>query len=166
MRFSHRLRRRLEGSDQCLCDLAALKRRTGHRRGYAHLVSSPSFVKAEQRRKPWATIAPIVVAALVGLALIWLVAVPLGPEVCALSLPGPRNCFVSQRLDAAPLPTIVIVLLAAASIAICLIWSRRARVLRWVATITLVAATVGAYLLVAWIPALAWINQSGADLLP
>ncbi|WP_194410875.1 hypothetical protein [Microbacterium cremeum] len=128
-------------------------------------MSNPSIVKAEERRKPLSTVAPIVVTALVGLAAIWLVAVPLGPEACALSLPGPRNCFVSQRLDAALLPTIMIVLLAAASMVVCLVWPRLAGAVRWVATITLVAATVSAYLLVAWIPGLAWIDQGGADLL-
>lgn len=133
-------------------------------RGYAHPVSNPSLVEARERREVWSTIAPIAVSALGGLALIWLVAVPLGPEACALSLPGPRNCFVSQRLDAAPLPTTVIALLAAISLGICLIWPQTARVVRWVATVLLFAATVGAYFLVAWIPALAWINQSGADL--
>lgn len=99
---------------------------------YARAMPDPSYVEADQRLKTWSAIVPIVVVTLAGLAVIWLIAVPVGPEACGLAYPGPRNCFVSQREAAALLPTIVMVLLAAVSAGICVVWTRFARAVRWV----------------------------------
>ena len=48
--------------------------------------------------------------AVAAVVLIWSVAVPTGPDVCVLTYPGPRNCFVSDRLAAAIVSTVVLAL--------------------------------------------------------
>lgn len=111
----------------------------------------------------WPEVATIGLTAIASVTAIWLIAVPFGPEVCALSLPGPRNCFPSQRIQAAFLPTLAIMAIAVFSIAVTLVWPRISRVISFVAVLLLLAMTVIGYVLVAWIPALAWSGLSGVN---
>ncbi|MCR2792380.1 hypothetical protein NQ156_04815 [Microbacterium sp. zg.Y625] len=111
----------------------------------------------------WPAVATIGLTALASAAVIWLIAVPFGPEVCALSLPGPRNCFTSQRIQAAFLPTLAIMAIAVLSIAVTLVRPRISRFVSFVAVLLLLAMTVIAYVLVAWIPALPWSGLSGVN---
>lgn len=117
------------------------------------------MTRAEQvLRSPGALGAPVTAigsAAVLALALVWLVAVPIGPEVCAASLPGPRNCFISDRVQAAVLPTLVTVAIAVLSLVVIARPSKR-RSITVISVIVLLVVALASYVLVAWIPALAW----------
>ncbi len=97
----------------------------------------------------------ITLLALIAVGLIWWVAVPVGPEVCSLELPGPRNCFVHDRLVAATVWTIVITLAYLAAIIAMVVLSRR----RWwvvgAGIVLLLVVGVAGFVAAAWIPALA-----------
>lgn len=86
---------------------------------------------------------------------IWAVAVPPGPEVCALTYPGPRNCFVADRVSAAIVWTTALGVLALA-LALVFVLGRIRRPAVVVSGIVLVViASAASYSAVAWIPALA-----------
>lgn len=93
------------------------------------------------------------VCAVAAVVLIWSVAVPTGPDVCVLTYPGPRNCFVSDRLDAAVVSTVVLALTLAVALIASVTLSRR---WSWVVgpgiALVFLAGAV-AFLAVAWIPA-------------
>ncbi len=109
-----------------------------------------------------ATAVALALVAVAATALIWLVAVPVGPEVCALSMPAPRNCFAHDRIVAAatatPVLAVIALALAAAVIATETEYvDRRARNLaRAAAPALLIVVATGAVISTAWIPALAW----------
>ena len=105
-------------------------------------------------------LSPTAVVATLGITAIWILAVPLGPEVCALSMPGPRNCFVAERASAARPATIVIALLAAAIMLATLFSAQSRHAIAFVGPIILLIASAAAYLSAAWIPAWAspWLN--------
>ena len=91
--------------------------------------------------------------AVVAVVLIWSVAVPTGPEVCNLTYPGPRNCFVSDRLDAAVVATVVLGLtFAVAVIASTTLLRRWPWAMGAGVALVLLAGPV-AFLAVAWVPA-------------
>ncbi len=124
---------------------------------------SPSTrVVAATDRRLRAMVAAVIVIAAVGLGILWLVVVPIGPEACALSMPGPRNCFPSDRVSAAQGGTALVALCAIVSVAIALVVARsRPRAARVIAGIGLVltSAAVGYALFAsAWIPALAFAH--------
>lgn len=96
------------------------------------------------------------IATVLALAVVWLIAVPIGPEACALSLPGPRNCFTSDRVQASILPTIVIIAAAVSSAALLFAWPKNSRMITTWSGVVLFVMAAAAYVLVAWIPALAW----------
>jgi hypothetical protein len=96
------------------------------------------------------------IATVLALALIWFIAVPIGPEACALSLPGPRNCFTSDRVQAAIWPTIVIIAAALLSVALLFARPKNSRVIGAWSVVLLLVIAAASYVLVAWIPALAW----------
>ena len=100
------------------------------------------------------------VVAILGIAAVWILAVPFGPEVCALSMPGPRNCFVAERASAARSATIVIALLAAAIMLATLFSAQSRHAIAFVGPIVLLITAAAAYLSAAWIPAWAfpWLN--------
>ncbi|MDL9978023.1 hypothetical protein [Microbacterium candidum] len=101
----------------------------------------------------------MVLVALAGLALIWLVMVPVGPEACVLSLPGPRNCTITSRVEAAVIPTSGIFAIGLLS-ALWAILSPRSAPAARITGIVLLSLAIGvSYLLVAWIPALAGVRQ-------
>lgn len=104
------------------------------------------------------------IASALALAVVWLVAVPIGPEACALSLPGPRNCFTSDRVQAAVLPTLAIIATAAVSIALVFASPKRARSIATCSAILLLLLTVASYVVVGWIPALAWSWRTSIEL--
>ena len=95
-------------------------------------------------------------ATVLALAVVWLIAVPIGPEACALSLPGPRNCFTSDRVQAAILPTIVIVAVAVLSAVLLFARPKNSRLIAACSVVLLLVMAAASYVLVAWIPALAW----------
>ncbi len=99
-----------------------------------------------------------IVAAVVGtltLLLVWAVAVPNGPDLCAAVMPPIRNCFESQRMYAAEWWSAAAAVATASVIAIELFRSGRwlaTRIIAWTGFALVSAATVVAS---AWIPALA-----------
>ncbi|WP_322411008.1 hypothetical protein [Microbacterium invictum] len=96
------------------------------------------------------------ITTVLALVVVWLIAVSIGPEACALSLPGPRNCFAGDRVQAAILPTIVIVASAVLSTALLFAWPKNSRMItRW-SVLVLILIAAASYVLVAWIPAFAW----------
>ena len=96
------------------------------------------------------------IATVLALAVVWLVAVPIGPEACALSMPGPRNCLTNDRVEAAILPTIVIIAAAILSVALLVVWPQSSRWISTCSVIVLLVMAAASYVLVAWIPSLAW----------
>ncbi|MCC2032684.1 hypothetical protein [Microbacterium allomyrinae] len=121
----------------------------------------------QARRRVGIRLSPILVigiATVLDLAIVWLVAVPIGPEACALSLPGPRNCVMADRVQAAGLPTLAIIIAAAISIALVLVSPKRARPIAICAVILLLLLTAASYVVAGWIPALAWSWRSGIEL--
>ncbi|GAA2995205.1 hypothetical protein [Microbacterium aurantiacum] len=124
-------------------------------------MSSPTLrVAPETDRRLHAVVAAVIVTAAVGLGILWLVVVPTGPEACALSMPGPRNCFPSDRVSAAQVGTALVAIGAIVPVALALVVARaRPRAARTIARIGLVLTSVTAgYALFtsAWIPALAF----------
>lgn len=95
----------------------------------------------------------MVLCAVAAVLLIWSVAVPTGPEVCVLTYPGPRNCFVSDRLAAATVSTVVLGLtFAVALIASVTLFRRWSWAVGAGVALVLLAGPV-AFVAVAWIPA-------------
>lgn len=88
------------------------------------------------------------------LLIIWLLAVPIGPEVCALTYPGPRNCFISDRVSVGIVATVLTCLVYAATLAVTVVAPRYRR-FAGVGLGLLALAPILSYLWVAWIPALA-----------
>lgn len=89
------------------------------------------------------------------LLLVWAVAVPNGPDLCAAVMPPIRNCFESQRMHAAGWWSAAAALATASVIALELFRSgrwRATRIVAWTGFALVSAATVVAS---AWIPALA-----------
>lgn len=120
-------------------------------------------VVTKEGHRPLTMLLPLsltAVVAILGIAAVWILAVPFGPEVCALSMPGPRNCFVAERASAARSATIVIALLAAAIMLATLFSAQSRRAIDFVGPIVLLIASAAAYLSAAWIPAWAfpWLN--------
>ena len=100
----------------------------------------------------WGGIFTATLLTIVAIVLLWVVAVPRGPEVCGLSYPGPRNCFTEDRMMAGVLWSTVLGVLYVALLLVAFVARRRVFV---VAGITLlVLASVAAYIAVAWVPVL------------
>lgn len=95
----------------------------------------------------------LIAVATVGM--IWLVAVPTGPEVCNLTYPGPRNCFISDRLGAAVVSTVVLGLAYVLVLVTSVAFSRRRQWVVEAGVFLLLLAAIAAFVSVAWIPALA-----------
>lgn len=124
-------------------------------------MSSPTLrVAAETDRRLRAMVGAVIVIAAVGLGILWLVVVPTGAEACALSMPGPRNCFPSDRVSAAQVGTALVAIGTIIPVALALAVARsRPGTARTIAGIGLVltSATAGYALFTsAWIPALAF----------
>lgn len=88
------------------------------------------------------------------IALIWLVAVPFGPEVCSLVYPPDRNCFTSDRVSKGILASAIVFVIYAATMLLALLGGRQ-RGLVMAGVLVLTIGPVVAYLFVAWIPAFA-----------
>ncbi|MBC7590554.1 MAG: hypothetical protein H7226_05850 [Salinibacterium sp.] len=122
-------------------------------------------VATKEVHRPLAVLLPLSLVAVVtilGITAIWILAVPHGPEVCALSMPGPRNCFVADRASAARSATAAIALLGAAIMLTAVFSARSRRAIAFVGPIVLLIAAVAAYLSAAWIPAWAfpWVTSA------
>jgi hypothetical protein len=98
-------------------------------------------------------LAPSIVAALtlLWLAAIWLVAVPTGPDSCASTPPGPTNCSTSQRVQAAVLPTVTLVVAAVVTV-LAVARARSRRAVSIVGALVVLCIGAGGYLAVAWAP--------------
>ena len=116
-------------------------------------------VATQEGHRPLTVLLPLsltAVVAILGITAVWILAVPLGPEVCALSMPGPRNCFVADRASAARPATVASALLAAAIMLTAVFSARSRRAIAFVGPIVLLIASAAAYLSAAWIPAWAF----------
>lgn len=100
---------------------------------------------------------PLVAAllAIVAIAAIWLIAVPIGPDVCALVMPAPRNCFLDHRAHNAVAPTIALAITALAILVASAAFPRARRVVGVAGVVAVLLLGAIAAVLVAWIPALA-----------
>lgn len=106
--------------------------------------------------RSWVLAGLAVLLATASLVLIWAVAVPVGPGVCAAIYPPARNCFESDRAAMGTLLTVLLLVLVVATTIIALL--ARTTGLRRVAVVGAVLLAVGlllSYPFVAWIPALA-----------
>jgi len=106
----------------------------------------------------WAILLAAVFLGAVSLAVIWLVAVPTGPEVCAAVMPPARNCFSGDRVSKAVITTIILAAVLIATVVAAWLMASGRRFAGAVAVIGAIALAVApftAYLWVAWIPALA-----------
>ena len=92
---------------------------------------------------------------LAAIVLIWAVAVPVGPDVCRLDFPGPRNCFVADRTSAGIVWTVIVGVISAAMLLVSIVAQRRRRLLVILGAVALVITVGASYLAVAWIPSLA-----------
>lgn len=115
--------------------------------------ASPS---ARLSGRSWALAALAVVLAAASLVLIWAVAVPVGPGVCAAIYPPARNCFESDRAAMGTIVTVLVVVLAVAT-AIIALFARTPgfRRIAVVGVVLLAVSLLLSYPFVAWIPALA-----------
>ncbi|MEV7827352.1 hypothetical protein [Microbacterium enclense] len=91
--------------------------------------------------------------AVAAVVLIWSVAVPTGPDACVLTYPGPRNCFISDRLDAAVVSTVVLGVTSAGALVASVALSRRWPWAVGAGVALVVLAGLVAFVAVAWIPA-------------
>lgn len=107
---------------------------------------------------PWVPAAVIGGLAVLAVACIWLIAVPVGPDVCALSMPAPRNCFGGHRVAAAAGPTVAIVGLAVVATSVAILVRRGRLAVTSIGAIVVLVAATASYLAAAWIPewAFAW----------
>ncbi|MEV8271941.1 hypothetical protein [Microbacterium sp. NPDC077184] len=125
------------------------------------MTSPRTSVAASTDRRLHAMVAAVIVIAAVGLGILWLVVVPIGPEACALSMPGPRHCL-SDRVSAAQEGTAVVALCAIVSVALPPVVARSrpraARVMAGVGLVLTSATAGGALFSSAWIPAPAFAH--------
>ena len=105
---------------------------------------------------PWVPVAVVGGLTALAVAVIWLVAVPVGPEACALSMPAPRNCFEVHREAAAVGPTIALIVLGIAILAAAMFVRRRRLLVTVIGSIFVLTAATASYLAAAWIPAWAF----------
>ncbi len=116
-------------------------------------------VATKEGPRPRTVLVPLsltAVVAILGITAIWTLAVPPGPEVCALLMPAPRNCLVAHRASAASFATVTIVLLAAAIMLTAVFSAPSRRAIASVGPIVLLITSAAAYLSAAWIPAWAF----------
>lgn len=99
--------------------------------------------------------AAVLALAVATVILIWAVAVPVGPEVCALTYPGPRNCFTVDRISAAIVWTTVLGVLSIALLLVFILGRTRRPAVIVSALVLVAVASACSYVAVAWIPALA-----------
>ncbi|MCR2811944.1 hypothetical protein NQ166_07160 [Microbacterium sp. zg.Y1090] len=93
--------------------------------------------------------------ALVAVGMIWWIAVPVGPEVCSLVLPGPRNCFTHDRLVAATVWTVVIALAYLAAIVATVLSPHRRLWFVGAGIVLMLLVGAAGFVAAAWIPTLA-----------
>lgn len=84
-------------------------------------------------------------------ALIWLVAVPVGPVVCAAVSPPTNNCLLEHREGSALVMTVIVVALYAVAMLLAA-FLRRPRGLLVAAVLLLAVAPFVSYAVVAWAP--------------
>jgi hypothetical protein len=130
--------------------------------GSARTIEAMTVTPNDVRPSPTALL-PLSLAvaiAILGITVIWTIAVPIGPEACALSMPGPRNCYMHDRAQDALLATIAITLVGAVVASIAIVFTQSRRVMSFLGPIVLMIASVAGYLSAAWIPAWAfpWLN--------
>lgn len=107
------------------------------------------------RERPVGPMLVVVAVATLGIGAIWALAVTIGPDVCGLSYPGPRNCFIHDRADAALLPTVLIGALTAIAVAAIALAPRMRRAVTIIGCGLMLVLIAVSYVHVAWVPALA-----------
>jgi len=85
------------------------------------------------------------------IALVWLVAVPLGPIVCAAVEPPMSNCIETNREGSALVMTVVIGALYLVTVLVALLKRRPPGILH-ACIVTLALAPIVSYLVVVWAP--------------
>ena len=112
-----------------------------------------------QKVKSWPVAWRLIIAATIftgaTIALVWFIAVPLGPSVCAAIYPPARNCFWSDRLEKGLVVSVAVVVIYIATVTLALMKNRRHHKLVVSGVALLAVAPILSYLAIAWIPAFA-----------
>jgi hypothetical protein len=106
---------------------------------------------ATTHRIPWRRLAVATILAVGTVALLWLVAVPVGPVVCPAIYPAPLNCFAGNREGSALIMTLVVGTLYILTLFAAAIPGRR-RILTTAGVVLLAIAPFVSYAVVAWSP--------------
>ncbi|UUE19301.1 hypothetical protein [Microbacterium sp. J1-1] len=118
------------------------------------MTTSASVVQRPVRRRlPWVLMLLATVLTLGTVAFIWLVAVPVGPLVCAAVDPPTSNCFLSHRQGSALVMTVIVIAVYLLALLPALL--RRARGVLVVGVVLLASAPFVSYAVVAWAPGFA-----------
>lgn len=108
------------------------------------------------RPRAWLLAGVAVLLAVASVLVIWVVAVPVGPDVCAAIYPPARNCFEADRAAKGAILTLVLAVLALATTIVALLPRTQGRGRLMLAGLVLLGVgLLISYPLVAWIPALA-----------
>ncbi|MFJ4176063.1 hypothetical protein [Microbacterium sp. NPDC089696] len=109
---------------------------------------------ATTHRIPWMRLTVATILAVGTVALLWLVAVPVGPVVCPAIYPAPLNCFAGNREGSALIMTLVVVALYVLTL-LAAILPPRAHILTTAGVVLLAIAPFVSYAVVAWSPGFA-----------
>jgi hypothetical protein len=104
-----------------------------------------------RRSLPWGLLLTATLLAAGTVALIWLVAVPVGPVVCAAVDPPTRNCLLEHREGSALVMTVIVVLVYVV-LTLLAVLLRRPRGVLLAAVVLLAIAPFVSYAVVAWAP--------------
>lgn len=119
-------------------------------RHYPGLVTSGTD-RIRHPRVPWGLVIAAAVLGGATIALLWLVAVPLGPVVCPAIDPAPANCLPENRAGTALVVSGVVGVVALATVLFGVL-VRRPRGPVVAGAVLLAPAPIVAYLVVAWSP--------------
>ncbi|MFK3678737.1 hypothetical protein ACI2IP_13480 [Microbacterium sp. NPDC090218] len=100
---------------------------------------------------PWSLLVSATLLAAGTVALICLVAVPVGPVVCAAVYPPTSNCFLGHREGSALVMTVIVLAVYVVTILIAAVF-RRSRAVLLVGVVLLAIAPFVSYAVVAWAP--------------
>lgn len=107
--------------------------------------------RVHRQRLPWGLLLSATLLTAGTVALIWLVAVPVGPVVCAAVEPPTRNCLLEHREGSALVMTVIVVLVYVVMMLLAVLLRRQKGVLLS-AVVLLAIAPFVSYAVVAWAP--------------